>query len=168
MIRLCDSGEIGAHKIPGSKFRRRPRRALIRYIRKEGVYIGEAYAAPAIATVFSPDDTLAQSIRNVLYEQEHPQLKTTVDTGSEAISPLGLNPDLLIVDFRQNYDRRVRDSGFLRSRPDFECVPIFGVFDTESPELPVDAVTRRFVLPRDADALTKAVAEFLRNTHRLA
>ncbi len=99
IIRCFDAGRLGGFRVPGSKFRRIPREALIKFMKDNEIPIDGASAGKRKILVVDDDAAIVELFVDVLTRDGRFEVKTA-STGYDAgVLTQEFMPDLMILDY---------------------------------------------------------------------
>lgn len=98
IIRCFDSGQLKGFRVPGSRFRRIPRDALISFMRENGIPLDALENTKHRILIVDDDEELVELIRDVLVRDGRFEVRT-VNNGFEAgMAVKEYHPDLIVLD----------------------------------------------------------------------
>lgn len=98
IIRCFDSGQLKGFRVPGSRFRRIPRDALINFMRENGIPLDALENTKHRILIVDDDEELVELIRDVLVRDGRFEVRT-VNNGFEAgMAVKEYHPDLIVLD----------------------------------------------------------------------
>lgn len=98
IIRCFDSGQLKGFRVPGSRFRRIPRDALITFMRENGIPLDALENTKHRILIVDDDEELVELIRDVLVRDGRFEVRT-VNNGFEAgMAVKEYHPDLIVLD----------------------------------------------------------------------
>jgi excisionase family DNA binding protein len=98
IIRCFDSGQLKGFRVPGSRFRRIPRDALINFMRENGIPLDALENTKHRILIVDDDEELVELIRDVLLRDGRFEVRT-VNNGFEAgMAVKEYHPDLIVLD----------------------------------------------------------------------
>ena len=99
IIRCFDSGKLQGFRVPGSKFRRIPREALIQFMKENEIPLDHLDSGKRRVLVVDDDPAIMEMLVDVLERDGRFEVKAT-NTGYEAgIFTQSFNPDLILLDY---------------------------------------------------------------------
>jgi two-component system, OmpR family, response regulator len=99
IIRCFDSGKLQGFRVPGSKFRRIPREALMEFMKENEIPLDLLDSGKRRILVVDDDPSIVEILQDVLERDGRFEVKATT-TGYEAgILTQSFNPDLLLLDY---------------------------------------------------------------------
>jgi len=99
IIRCFDSGKLQGFRVPGSKFRRIPREALVEFMKENDIPLDLLDTGKRRILIVDDDPAIVDILVDVLERDGRFEVKAT-STGYEAgILTQSFNPDLILLDF---------------------------------------------------------------------
>jgi two-component system, OmpR family, response regulator len=99
IIRCFDSGKLKGFRVPGSKFRRIPREALVDFMKDNEIPPDQLDSGKKRILIVDDDPAIVEMLQDVLARDGRFEVKTT-STGYEAgILTQAFNPDLILLDY---------------------------------------------------------------------
>lgn len=99
VIRCFDSGKLQGFRVPGSKFRRIPREALIKFMKENGIPLDRLDMGRKRVLVVDDDPEIVEMLVELL-ERDGRFEVTTATTGFDAgIRTKEFNPDVIVLDY---------------------------------------------------------------------
>src|SRR5438874_12018199 len=99
IIRCFDSGRLRGFRVPGSRFRRIPRDALVAFMKDNGIPPDSLYSGKSKILVVDDDPEIVELFVDVLQRDGRFEIKTA-STGYDAgILTQEFAPDLIILDY---------------------------------------------------------------------
>jgi len=99
IIRCFDSGKLQGFRVPGSKFRRIPREALLQFMKENDIPLELLDSGKRRILIVDDDPAIVEILQDVLMRDGRFEVKTTT-TGYEAgILTQSFNPDLILLDY---------------------------------------------------------------------
>lgn len=99
IIRCFDNGRIRGYRVPGSRFRRIPRDALIEFMKRNGIPLHELNQGKTRVLVVDDDAGIVEMLVDLLGHDGRFQVETAA-TGFEAgRKTASFHPDVLVLDY---------------------------------------------------------------------
>lgn len=99
IIRCFDAGRISGFRVPGSRFRRIPRDALVQFMKDNGIPLDRLGSGRARLLIVDDDREILELMTEAL-ERDGRFEARTAETGYDAgIATQEFNPDLIILDY---------------------------------------------------------------------
>jgi excisionase family DNA binding protein len=99
IIRCFDSGRLKGFRVPGSRFRRIPREALIAFMRDNGIPPDALDSGKSKILVVDDDPEIVELFVDVLERDGRFEVKTANTGYTAGILTQEFNPDLVILDY---------------------------------------------------------------------
>jgi len=124
IIRCFDSGRLKGFRVPGSRFRRIPREALIAFMRDNGIPADALDNGKSKILVVDDDPEIVELFVDVLERDGRFEIKTA-STGYDAgMLTQEFNPDLIILDYMLPDVNGNVVCQTIRAKPEFEQTKI--------------------------------------------
>lgn len=164
VIRCFDSGRLKGFRVPGSKFRRIPREALIQFMNANGIPLNRLDNGKRRVLVVDDDPAIVEMLVELLERDGRFEVQTASNGFDAGLRSREFRPDVMVLDFKLPYlngdavVRRIREDEALRN---VKIILISGEVDRAG----VDALMRcgaDFFLqkPFGIDQLVQKIAEF--------
>lgn len=99
IIRCFDSGKLEGFRVPGSKFRRIPRGALIRFMKESDIPLDRIELGKRRVLIVDDDAAIVDMLQDVLERDGRFEAKTTQSGYEAGILTQSFNPDLILLDY---------------------------------------------------------------------
>jgi excisionase family DNA binding protein len=99
IIRCFDSGRLEGFRVPGSKFRRIPRRSLIKFMKDNNIPLDQIESGKKKVLVVDDDVEIIELISEVLFRDGRFEVKTASSGYEAGISTQQFRPDLILLDY---------------------------------------------------------------------
>ena len=99
VIRCFDSGRLGGFRIPGSKFRRIPRDALVKFMKDNGMPLDNLETGHRKVLVVDDDAEIVELFVDVLNRDGRFEVKTAATGYDAGVLTQEFMPDLMILDY---------------------------------------------------------------------
>jgi excisionase family DNA binding protein len=154
IIRCFDSGQLRGFRVPGSKFRRIPREALIRFMKEHGI----------------PTDALESGRRRVLIVDDDPAIVELItDVLNDGKQANEYRPDLIILDIMlPDINGKAVCEAIRRDQnlTDIKIICISGMVEEDKiSELTAAGANAFMHKPLDIDGLKSKIADLLDMTY---
>ena len=124
IIRCFDSGRLKGFRVPGSRFRRIPREALIAFMKDNGIPPDALQSGKSKVLVVDDDPEIVELFVDVLERDGRFEVKTA-GTGYDAgMLTQEFNPDLIILDYMLPDVNGNVVCQTIRSKPEFQQTKI--------------------------------------------
>lgn len=134
VIRCFDSGRLKGFRVPGSRFRRIPRDALVQFMKENGIPLDNLESGKKRVLIVDDDQAIVDMLVELLERDGRFEVKTA-STGYDAgLATHEFRPDLVILDFKLPDINGNVVCRTLRGNPNFEHVRIIiisGVVDRD-------------------------------------
>ncbi len=165
VIRCFDSGRLTGFRVPGSRFRRIPREALLSFMKSNQIPMGQLDSGKKRVLVVDDDDAIVEMFIE-LFERDGRFDVRTASTGYEAgIVTEQFRPDIMLLDFKLPDINGNAVCRTIRANPNYEhmrIIVISGVADPDEVEDLRGAGMDEFIRkPFDIDAVINRITELL-------
>jgi excisionase family DNA binding protein len=99
IIRCFDSGRLKGFRVPGSRFRRIPREALIAFMKDNGIPPDALQSGKSKVLVVDDDPEIVELFVDVLERDGRFEVKTAATGYDAGMMTQEFNPDLIILDY---------------------------------------------------------------------
>jgi two-component system, OmpR family, response regulator len=99
IIRCFDSGRLKGFRVPGSRFRRIPREALIQFMKENGIPIDSLESGKKRILVVDDDPEIVELFVDVLDRDGRFEVRTAASGYDAGMMTQEFNPDLIILDY---------------------------------------------------------------------
>jgi excisionase family DNA binding protein len=99
IIRCFDSGKLEGYRVPGSKFRRIPRRSLIRFMEANGIPLDGLGSDKTRVLVVDDDPTIVELFVDVLRSDPRFEVATATTGYDAGVMTRQFEPDLIVLDY---------------------------------------------------------------------
>ncbi len=165
IIRCFDSGKLGGFRVPGSKFRRIPRDALIAFMKENNIPLDLLESGKRRILIVDDDPAIVDILEDALTRDGRFEVKST-GTGYEAgILTHSFKPDLILLDYMLPDVNGNVVCRTIRENPAFSHIKIIFVSGVVEPD-EIERLKREgaddFVKkPFDIDRLISRIADLL-------
>ncbi len=166
VIRCFDSGKLKGFRVPGSRFRRIPRDALISFMKENQIPLDQLDSGKKRVLVVDDDEAIVDMFTDLLGRDGRFEVRTA-STGYEAgIVTEQFRPDVLLLDFKLPDINGNMVCRTIRSNTNYEhmkIIVISGVADPDEVRELEDAGADEFIRkPFDINAVIARMTELLR------
>ena len=137
VIRCFDSGKLQGFRVPGSRFRRIPRDALMRFMKENQIPLDQLDSGKKRVLVVDDDEAIVDMFSDLLTRDGRFEIQTA-QTGYEAgIITEKFRPDIILLDFKLPDINGNAVCRTIRANPRYEHIKIIilsGVADPEEVE----------------------------------
>jgi DNA-binding response OmpR family regulator len=99
VIRCFDSGKLGGFRVPGSKFRRIPRDALIRFMKDNGIPLDNLESGKKRVLVVDDDEAIVELLEDLLTRDGRFEVKSAANGFDAGSLTQEFRPDIILLDF---------------------------------------------------------------------
>ena len=99
IIRCFDSGRLEGFRVPGSRFRRIPRRSLIRFMKENNIPLDQLESGKKRVLVVDDDTEIVELIADILSRDGRFEIKTASSGYEAGISTQKFRPDIILLDY---------------------------------------------------------------------
>ena len=168
VIRCFDSGRLHGFRVPGSRFRRIPRQALVAFMKENQIPLDQLESGKRRVLIVD-DDTAIIEMFTELLERDGRFEVSTATTGYDAgIVTEQFRPDIMLLDFKLPDVNGNVVCRTIRSNPNYEhirIIAISGVADPDEVEELKAAGADDFIRkPFDIDTVIGRMSELLHLT----
>ena len=165
VIRCFDSGRLHGFRVPGSRFRRIPREALIKFMKENQIPLDQLESGKKRVLIVDDDEAIVEMFTELLGRDGRFEVRTA-STGYEAgIITEQFRPDILLLDFKLPDINGNAVCRTIRANPNYEhirIIAISGVADPDEVEELRAAGADDFIRkPFDITAVIMRMAELL-------
>ena len=166
VIRCFDSGRLKGFRVPGSRFRRIPREALIAFMKNNQIPMEQLDSGKRRVLVVDDDEAITEMFTELLERDGRFEVKTA-STGYDAgILTERFRPDVLLLDFKLPDINGNVVCRTIRSNPNFkhmQIIIISGVADPDEVAELKSAGADDFIRkPFDINVVINRIAELLK------
>lgn len=168
VIRCFDSGKLKGFRVPGSRFRRIPRDALIAFMKANQIPLDQLETGRKRVLVVDDDEAIVEMFTELLERDGRFEVRTA-STGFDAgIVTEQFRPDVVLLDFKLPDINGTAVCRTIRANPTYEHIKIIiisGVADPdEVRELKAAGADEFIRKPFDINAVINRVAQLVSNT----
>lgn len=124
IIRCFDSGRVEGFRVPGSKFRRIPRKSLIKFMKENKIPMGDMRSGKRKVLIVDDDLEIAELIADVLIRDGRFEIKIASSGYEAGVQTQRFRPDLILLDYMLPDVNGNVVCRTIRSNPDFENIKI--------------------------------------------
>jgi excisionase family DNA binding protein len=165
IIRCFDSGRVGGFRVPGSKFRRIPRDALIKFMKDNAIPLDNLDSGRRKVLVVDDDAEIVELFVDVLNRDGRFEVKTAASGYDAGVLTQEFAPDLMILDYMLPDINGNVVCQTVRNNPKFESMKIIivsGVVNQEEINELLQAGADDFVKkPFNIEKLIERMVELL-------
>ena len=166
VIRCFDSGRLNGFRVPGSRFRRIPREALVAFMKSNQIPMDQLETGKKRVLVVDDDEAVVEMF-NELLERDGRFDVRTASTGYDAgILTEQFRPDVLLLDFKLPDINGNVVCRTIRSNPNYQHMQIIIISGVADPDEVADlkaAGADEFIRkPFDINAVISRIAEMVK------
>ncbi|UCG16898.1 MAG: response regulator [Phycisphaerales bacterium] len=166
VIRCFDNGRLKGFKVPGSKFRRIPREALISFMKENDIPLDQLESGKKRVLVVDDDEPIIEMFTELLERDGRFEVKTA-STGYDAgLLTQQFRPDVILLDFKLPDINGNVVCRRIRSAPEFEHIKIIAISGVADPdevtELMAAGADEFIKKPFEIDAVISRMAELVK------
>ena len=165
IIRCFDSGRLEGFRVPGSKFRRIPRRSLIKFMKENNIPLDQIESGKKKILIVDDDIEIIELISEVLSRDGRFEIKTASSGYEAGISTQQFRPDLILLDYMLPDVNGNIVCQTIRRNPEFENIKIIivsGVVKQDEIEQLLKSGAQDFIKkPFNIDELTNKITTVL-------
>jgi len=134
VIRCFDNGKLGGFRVPGSRFRRIPRDALLTFMKEHQIPLGQLDSGKRRVLVVDDDEAIVEMFTELLERDGRFEVKTA-STGYEAgILTEQFRPDIMLLDFKLPDINGNAVCRTIRANPNYEHMKIIVLSGVADPD----------------------------------
>ncbi len=165
VIRCFDSGRLKGFRVPGSRFRRIPRDALITFMKANEIPLDQLESGKRRVLVVDDDEAIVEMFSELLQRDGRFDIRTASSGYQAGIITEQFRPDILLLDFKLPDINGTNVCRTIRSNPKFGHVKIIiisGVADPDEVQELMAAGADEFIRkPFDINDVISRVAELV-------
>jgi len=166
VIRCFDSGRLKGFRVPGSRFRRIPRDALIAFMKNNSIPLDQLESGRKRVLVVDDDEAIVEMFTELLERDGRFEVKTAASGYDAGILTEQFRPDVVLLDFKLPDINGNAVCRTIRSNPMYEhmkVIVISGVADPDEVTEILSAGADEFIRkPFDIDAVIERVVQLLK------
>lgn len=165
VIRCFDSGKLQGFRVPGSRFRRIPREALIKFMKEHGIPLDQLEMGKRRVLVVDDDPAIVDMLVELLERDGRFEVQTA-STGFDAgIRTKEFQPDVIVLDYMLpdiNGNAVCRTIRADKSLQHVKIIIVSGVVNPDDKQKLFDAGADDFLQkPFDIDQLVKRISDLI-------
>lgn len=134
VIRCFDNGRLKGFRVPGSRFRRIPREALLTFMQENGIPLDQLESGRKRVLVVDDDEAIVEMFTDLLERDGRFDVRTA-STGYDAgIMTEQFRPDLLLLDFKLPDINGNVVCRTIRANPNYEHIKILAISGVADPD----------------------------------
>lgn len=165
VIRCFDSGRLRGFRVPGSKFRRIPREALIEFMRANSIALDRLEMGRKRVLVVDDDPAIVEMLVEILEKDGRFEVQTAASGFDAGLRTQEFHPDLIVLDYMlpdingNAVVRRIRDDATLQ---DVKIIIVSGVVNRDDVQKLLESGADDFLQkPFSIEQLVKRIMELL-------
>lgn len=99
VIRCFDSGRLGGYRVPGSRFRRIPREALIQFMKEHDIPLDRLEIGKKRVLVVDDDPAIVEMLVDLLERDGRFEVQTAATGFDAGLRTKEFRPDVIVLDF---------------------------------------------------------------------
>jgi len=134
VIRCFDSGRLRGYRVPGSKFRRIPREALVQFMKEHSIPLDQLDSGKTRVLVVDDDPAIVEMLVELLERDGRFEVQTAATGFDAGLRTREFHPDVLVLDYMlpdingNAVCRSIRSDASLK---DVRIIIVSGVIDRE-------------------------------------
>ncbi len=165
VIRCFDNGRLKGFRVPGSRFRRIPRDALISFMKENDIPLDQLESGKKRVLVVDDDEAIVEMFTELLERDGRFEVRTAITGYDAGLLTHQFRPDVILLDFKLPDINGNVVCRRIRSMPEFEHIRIIavsGVADPDEVQELMDAGADEFIKkPFEIDAVIGRMAELV-------
>jgi two-component system, OmpR family, response regulator len=165
VIRCFDNGRLKGFRVPGSRFRRVPREALILFMKENGIPVTRLQRGKKRVLVVDDDPDIIEMLVDLLQADGRFEVKTAKTGYDAGLLTQQFNPDVMILDYMLPDINGNTVLQTVRKNPELAHIKVIlvsGVVNQEEVQALLAAGANDFIKkPFDIDHLIKRIAELV-------
>lgn len=166
VIRCFDSGRLKGFRVPGSRFRRIPRDALIQFMKENEIPLDQIETGKARVLVVDDDPAIIEMLVELLERDGRFEVQTALNGFDAGMRAKEFRPDLIVLDYMLpglNGDAVVRTIRQDPTLQDVKIIIVSGVVNRNEVEALRNSGADDFIhKPFSIEQLVRRVAELVR------
>lgn len=167
VIRCFDAGRLGGFRVPGSRFRRITRAALIQFMRDNEIPLDQLDGGKVRVLVVDDDPAIVEMLVELLERDGRFEVQTASDGFQAGMKAKEFRPGLMVLDYMLpglNGDAVVRTIRSDASMQEMKIIIVSGVVNRSDVEALRSSGANDFVQkPFDIEQLVKRIVELVRS-----
>jgi excisionase family DNA binding protein len=165
VIRCFDSGRLRGFRVPGSKFRRIPREALIQFMKENGIPLDRLDMGKKRVLVVDDDRAIVEMLVELLERDGRFEVQTAVTGFDAGLRTREFRPDIIVLDYMlpdingNVVIQTIRDDSSLQ---DVKIIIVSGVVNREDVQNLLDSGADDFLQkPFSIEQLVRRITELV-------
>jgi excisionase family DNA binding protein len=134
VIRCFDSGKLKGFRVPGSRFRRIPRDALLQFMKENQIPADLLDSGKRRVLVVDDDQAIIEMFTDLLTRNGHFEVRTASSGYEAGIVTEQFRPDVILLDFKLPDINGNAVCQTIRSNPNYEHVKIIVISGVADPD----------------------------------
>lgn len=134
VIRCFDSGRLDGFRVPGSRFRRIPREALIKFMKANDIPLDHLDNGKRKVLVVDDDQAIVDMFKDLLGLDGRFEIRTARSGYSAGIETENFLPDILLLDYKLPDINGTEVCRIIRANPKFEHMKIICISGVADPD----------------------------------
>ncbi len=134
VIRCFDNGKLKGFRVPGSRFRRIPREALIQFMKENQIPTDLLDTGKKRVLVVDDDQAIIEMFTDLLTRNGHFDIRTATSGYEAGIVTEQFHPDVILLDFKLPDINGNAVCRTLRSNPNYEHIRIIVISGVADPD----------------------------------
>lgn len=134
VIRCFDSGRLRGFRVPGSRFRRIPREALVQFMKQNHIPLDALESGKKRVLVVDDDRAIVDMFSELLERDGRFEVQTANSGYQAGILTEQFKPDVLLLDFKLPDINGTGVCRTIRSNPSFEHIRIIAISGVADPD----------------------------------
>ncbi|MBU0718661.1 MAG: response regulator [Planctomycetes bacterium] len=168
VIRCFDSGRLKGFRVPGSRFRRIPREALLSFMKTNEIPLDQLETGKRRVLVVDDDEAIVEMFTDLLERDGRFEVRTATTGYDAGIVTEQFRPDVMLLDFKLPDINGTAVCRTIRANPNFghmKIIVISGVADPDEVEELLAAGADEFIRkPFSINEVITRVAELINAT----
>lgn len=165
VIRCFDNGRLKGFRVPGSRFRRIPRDALICFMKENDIPLDQLESGKKRVLVVDDDEAIVEMFTELLERDGRFEVRTATTGYDAGLLTHQFRPDVILLDFKLPDINGNVVCRRIRSMPEFEHIRIIAVSGVADPdevqELMAAGADEFIKKPFEIDAVIGRMAELV-------
>jgi excisionase family DNA binding protein len=166
VIRCFDNGRLKGFRVPGSRFRRIPREALISFMKENQIPLDQLESGKKRVLVVDDDDAIVEMFTELLERDGRFEVRTAMTGYDAGLITHEFRPDIILLDFKLPDVNGNVVCRTIRSMPRLEHIKIVAVSGVADPdevrELMAAGADEFIKKPFEIDAVIGRMTELLK------
>jgi len=165
VIRCFDGGRLKGFRVPGSRFRRIPREALVSFMKANSIPLDQLETGRKRILVVDDDEAIVEMFVELLERDGRFEVRTATSGYDAGIVTEQFRPDVMLLDFKLPDINGVAVCRRVRSDPTYEHMKIIAISGAADPseveELKTAGADEFIRKPFDINAIINRIADMV-------